>query len=226
MLDTDSPPAYALVRDHVLAPVRNPEHGFRLRFWNQVLRWTGWKIVGTYPTVDKYIMIIAPHTSNWDVPLGLIVGWAGKILLEGWPYGFMIKDVWFKGPLGPIMRGLGGLPIDRSRPHEVVGQMAEALEQHDRFLLAITPEGTRKRTKFWKSGFYFIAQKAEVPIVPISLDYGRKEVGVGDAITVTGDMERDMALFRAFFADVTPRYPDNFGPIRFRERDTRNRPSG
>lgn len=206
---------YALDRDHVIAPARRPGYGLLQRFWNQALGWMGWKVVGTWPESNKFIMIVAPHTSNWEMPVGLVAGFACGILVD-WPYGFMMKDVWFKRPLGSFMRKLGGLPIDRSNPHDVVDQMAAAFRQRERFMLAITPEGTRRRTEYWKSGFYFIALAADVPVVPVSIDYGHKEVGLGKAIRMTGDKDKDLDLFRHFFRDVTARSPDRFGPVRFR----------
>jgi 1-acyl-sn-glycerol-3-phosphate acyltransferase len=216
MIDPGVRASYTLNRSHVIAPVRQRGDGIRRRFWTRVLRWTGWKLVGDPPEASRFIMIVAPHTSNWEMPIGLIVGFASGILGD-WPYGFMMKDIWFKGPLGRFMRGLGGLPIDRSRPREVVPQMAQVFAQRKRFILAITPEGTRRRTEFWKSGFYHIALAAEVPVVPVSFDYRHKEVGLGKAVAMTGDKERDLAVFREFFRDVAPRNPDRFGPVRFRE---------
>lgn len=216
MPDSHAHAKYTLHRAHVIAPARDPAYGAGQRIWNRVLRCTGWKLVGHRPTADKFIMIIAPHTSNWEMPLGLIVGFASGILLS-WPYGFMMKEIWFRGPLGAFMRRLGGLPIDRSRPNEVVSRMADVLTRRERFILAITPEGTRRRTEAWKSGFYHIALAAAAPVVPVSFDYGRKEVGLGKALAMTGDKEKDVAALREFFEDVTPRFPDRFGPVRFRD---------
>ncbi len=207
---------YLLDRDHVIAPARSPEYNLAQRFWNRAIGWVGWKVVGTWPTPDKFIMVVAPHTSNWDVPVGLLAGFSSGILGR-WPYGFMMKDIWFKKPLGPFMRKLGGLPIDRSNPNDVVDQMAAVFSQRENFILAITPEGTRRKTEHWKSGFYFIAQAAVVPVVPVSFDYGRKEVGLGEAIYMTGDKDKDIAAFQDFFRGVTARQPDRFGPVRFRE---------
>jgi 1-acyl-sn-glycerol-3-phosphate acyltransferase len=159
---------------------------------------------------------VAPHTSNWDLPIGLCAGFSSGILLA-WPYGFMMKDVMFRGPLGPISRWLGGLAIDRRTPHAAVQQMATVFAERERFILAVTPEGTRSYRDHWKSGFYYIALEAKVPIVPVAFDYGLKEVGLGEPMTLSGDREADAEIFRRFYQDVTPKHPDKFGPIKFRD---------
>ena len=202
-------------RENVMAPTRTIRYGLVQRVFNWIIRVIGWKVVGTWPPVRKFVFMVAPHTSNWDMPIGLIAGFSSGILLH-WPYGFMMKDVMFRGPLGPIMRGLGGLSIDRQSPHDVVQQMADVFASRDDLVLAVTPEGTRSRREHWRSGFYYIALKAGVPIVPVAFDYRLKEVGLGDPIVLTGDRETDSEVFRAFYADVTPKRPENFGPIRFK----------
>ena len=176
----------------------------------------GWRVVGAMPRAPKLVVIVAPHTSNWDFPIGLACGY-GSSLLSAWPYGFLAKDSLFRGPLGPVLRALGGIPIDRSAPGAVVDQMAAVFAGRERFLLAVTPEGTRKRMPFWKSGFYHIARAARVPIMPVAFDYGRRECRFGEIIVPTGDVETDLEVLRAFYAGVTPRHPANAGEIRFRE---------
>ena len=216
MSDPNPAMEYVLDRGHVIAPARRPEYGLQQRFWNRLLGRIGWKVVGTWPTPSKFVMIVAPHTSNWDMPLGLLAGFASGIL-HRWPYGFMMKDDRFKKPFGSFMRKLGGLPIDRRNPNDVVDQMRAAFAQRESFILAIAPEGARRKTEYWKSGFYFIALAAAVPVVPISFDYGRKEIGLGEAIHMTGDRDKDIGVLREFFRDVTPRYPNRFGFVRFRD---------
>lgn len=208
-------PDLGINRDHVLAPAREFPYGIVQRFASVLLRWIGWKVVGNWPAARKFVFIVAPHTSNWDMPIGLCAGFASGIL-KRWPYGFMMKDVMFRGPLGPIMRRLGGLAIDRSSPHDVVQQMVSVFDAREDFVLAITPEGTRSLRPYWKSGFYHIAVGAGVPIVPVAFDYARQEVGLGEPLYPTGDPEADLAVLRRFFQDVTPRRPQNFGPIAFR----------
>ncbi|NNG17027.1 MAG: glycerol acyltransferase, partial [Gemmatimonadales bacterium] len=130
---------------------------------------------------------------------------------------FMMKDVVFRWPVAGLMRRIGGLPIDRSRPHDIVPHMAAVFHGRDRFLLAITPEGTRKRTGYWKSGFYHIAQAAGVPIIPVSFDYTRRECRVGDPLIPTGDLDRDLIAIRMFYEGATAKCPERAGEIRFRE---------
>lgn len=202
-------------RDNVMAPTKMIRYGMVQRVFNWVIRLIGWKVVGTWPPVRKFVFMVAPHTSNWDMPIGLIAGFSSGILLH-WPYGFMMKDAMFRGPLGPIMRWLGGLSIDRSSPNDVVQQMAAVFAQRDDLILAVTPEGTRSRREYWKSGFYYIAVAAGVPIVPVAFDYRHKEVGLGAPITLSGNREADCEIFRRFLQGVSPKRPENFGPIRFR----------
>ncbi len=202
-------------RDNVMAPTTTIRYGVVQRVFNWIIRLIGWKVVGTWPPVRKCVFMVAPHTSNWDMLIGLVAGFSSGILLH-WPYGFMMKDVMFRGPLGPIMRGLGGLAIDRSSSQDAVQQMAGIFAEREDLILAVTPEGTRSRREYWRSGFYYISLAAKVPIVPVAFDYGRKEVGLGDPITLTGDREADSEVFRAFYRDVTPKRPEKFGPIRFR----------
>jgi 1-acyl-sn-glycerol-3-phosphate acyltransferase len=210
-----TPHEITINRGTVLAPATEFPYGWIQRWSTTLLRWIGWKVVGDLPSARKSVFIVAPHTSNWDMPIGLCAGYASGILRR-WPYGFMMKDVMFRGPLGPLMRWIGGLAIDRSSPHDVVQQMVHVFEARDDFVLAITPEGTRSRRPHWKSGFYHIALGAGVPIVPVAFDYRRKEVGLGTPMTPTGDPDADLGTLRRFFQDVTPKRPENFGPIRFR----------
>jgi 1-acyl-sn-glycerol-3-phosphate acyltransferase len=197
-----------------LAP--KPPHGLVERIANALLELIRWRVVGTEPQIPKFVAIVAPHTSNWELPIGLICGFATGILRR-WPYGFMMKDVVFHWPVAGLMRRIGGLPIDRSRPHDIVPQMAAVFQERDRFLLAITPEGTRKRTGYWKSGFYHIAQAAGVPIVPVSFDYAKRECHVGDPLVPTGDLDRDLIVIRRFFQGATAKRPERMGEIRFRD---------
>jgi hypothetical protein len=217
MNDSAGHPAVPVIdRDTVLAPTADIRFGMVQRGSNWLIRLIGWKVVGTWPPVKQFVFMVAPHTSNWDFPIGLCAGFSSGILLA-WPYGFMMKDVMFRGPLGPIMRKLGGLSINRSSPHDVVHQMAQVFDEREEFILAVTPEGTRSLRPHWKSGFYYIALEANVPVVPVAFDYRLKEVGLGEPITLSGDREVDAEVFRQFYQGVTPKRPENFGPIKFRD---------
>lgn len=175
----------------------------------RLLRWDG---VYHKPDTEKFIIIVAPHTSNFDFFIGFIFSRA-----FGMPSpNFLAKDSAFRGILGPIMRGIGGIPVNRRERTNFVDQVAAAFNARKRMILAITPEGTRSKVEYWKSGFYHIALKANVPIVMAKIDYARKFITCGDMVVATGDMEADMDKIRAFYADSTGRHPERQGEIRFR----------
>jgi len=178
------------------------------------LRLVGWEFETPPPTPKKYVCLAVPHTSNWD---GLLLVGLAEAL--GIPMSFMIKREWVQGPMGPILRRLGAIAIDRSGANNVVDQMVDELNRRDELALVIPPEGTRKRADHWRSGFYHIARGARVPVVPGYLDFARKRAGFGDPIMLTGDVKADMDKIRAFYADVRPTAydPSSFGPIALRE---------
>ncbi|WP_062786254.1 lysophospholipid acyltransferase family protein [Aquitalea pelogenes] len=168
-----------------------------------LLRLRGWRIAGQFPDLPKYVLIAAPHTSNWDFPLTLGVCFALRAKLY-----WMGKHTLFWGPMGPIMRWLGGIPVRRSRSNSLVQQMVEVYQRSDKLVVAIPPEGTRQRVKEWKTGFYHIACGAQVPVVLAYMDYARKECGFGPVFHPCGDIEADMPRIRAFYQDKTGKYPD------------------
>jgi 1-acyl-sn-glycerol-3-phosphate acyltransferase len=171
-------------------------------------RLSGWRTEGTPPTPRRFVLIAAPHTSNWDAVILLLAARIFDIHLE-----WFVKDAWFKGPMGPIMRALGGVPIDRSASHGVVEQAIERFARGDELMLAVPPEGTRGKSPHWKTGFYHIARGANVPIVLGYLDYGRKVAGLGPAFTPTGDLQADFQVFADFYANVQAKYPEKKGPV-------------
>lgn len=185
----------------------------------RLLEASGWKLEGTVPKVDRCVALGVPHTSNWDGVLMLALAASAGIDMA-----FMIKDDWLRGPMGPIMRKLGAIGIDRSRANNVVQAMIDELRSRDRLWLVIPPEGTRKRASHWKSGFYHIALGADVPVVPGYLDYRRKRMGLGAPIHLTGDVGADMDRIRAYYAEVAPtaQSPSDFGPIRLRDEPVTN----
>jgi 1-acyl-sn-glycerol-3-phosphate acyltransferase len=186
----------------------------RARIATTSLHLAGWEFEGEPPAIPKYVALAVPHTSNWD---GLLL----VTLLQsvGLDMQWMIKDDWVKGPMGPVLRKVGAIGIDRAHAKNVVQQMIAEFDRRDHFVLGIPPEGTRGRAPHWKSGFYHIALGAKVPVVPGYLDYGRKRAGLGAPITMTGDVRADMDRLRAFYADMRPTAlrPGDFGPIRLRE---------
>lgn len=182
------------------------------RFARWLLQLAGWQIDGTRPTFDRYVLIAAPHTSNWDFPLMLAFAAAFDIKVT-----WMAKHSLFFPPMGWVMRALGGMPVFRHENRNVVDTMVDVFDEVNRLVLVVPTEGTRERTEYWKSGFYHIARQADVPIVPSFLDFGRKRGGFGPALVVSDDVGRDMAYFRAFYAGMAGKFPAKVGPIRLRE---------
>lgn len=167
------------------------------------LRCIGWRTEGDRPDIPKYVMIAAPHTSNWDFAIALAMVFIYRVNIQ-----IMMKDTWFFWPLGPVLLWLGVMPIDRDRPGGVVSQCIEDFRRSDEKLLMVPPSGTRSKVRYWKTGFYRIAAGAGVPIVMGFLDYGRKRGGIGPTFIPTGDMESDMAVIRAFYKGITAKHPD------------------
>ena len=157
----------------------------------------GWRVTGEIPNVPKLVLIAAPHTSNWD----FIVAIAAKLAL-GIEVRFLGKDSLFVGPLGWVMRALGGRPVDRAHSHDVVKEMVGEFARADRLMLGLAPEGTRKRVERWRTGFYHIAHGAGVPIVPVALNFGLREVQIMKPFATTGDVDRDMAALQQYFVGV------------------------
>jgi 1-acyl-sn-glycerol-3-phosphate acyltransferase len=178
------------------------------------LRVTGWKPEAAPPDKKRFVLIAAPHTSNWDLFYLLAFAEVFDVHIS-----FMMKHTVFRGPLGPLFRSLGGIPIHRHKRGDLVKQMVEAFRQHDDFVLVVPAEGTRSRVEHWKSGFYHIAREAGVPIVLSYLDYARKRGGFGPAVLPSGDVRDDMDAIRDFYADKTGRHPELFAEPRLREED-------
>ncbi len=165
----------------------------------------GWKTNVTVPNYDKCVICAAPHTSNWDLFIGkLFYGAMGRKAC------FMMKKEWFFFPLGLIFKSIGGIPVNRGRKSSLVDQMAERFANSKRFQLAITPEGTRKANPEWKKGFYFIALKAQVPIVLIGVDYRTKNITATKAIMPSGDLEKEMREVKLYYKDFEGKNPKNF----------------
>jgi len=178
------------------------------------LRLNGWRLAGEVPEPRKFVLILAPHTSNWDVPFMLALAWVYGIHIE-----WMVKESLFRPPLGWLLRKLGGIPIDRRAAHGVVGQMVDAFHEHDTLILGVPPEGTRRRSTHWKTGFYEIARGAGVPIVMGFLDFGNRVGGMGPVLHPTDDVGADMDRIRAFYVDKTGKRPESFTPPRLRIED-------
>jgi len=159
-----------------------------------------WRFAGTFPDLPKAVLVVAPHTSNWDfivgalamLALGLRISWLGKHTLFRWP-------------LGTLMRRLGGLPVRRDQGAGTVGQAVTLFDRHDRLLVALAPEGTRRAVARWRGGFSRIAAGAGVPAIPIAFDWARREVRIGTPVGLSGDPAADERTLRPWFADVVPR---------------------
>jgi 1-acyl-sn-glycerol-3-phosphate acyltransferase len=165
----------------------------------------GWRIEGKLPDTPKFVLIAAPHTSNWDLPVMLSLAFAFRTGLF-----WMGKDTLFRRPFGAIMRWLGGIPIDRSKSHNVVEQSAEHFRKAESLVMVVPPEGTRQKARYWKTGFYRIAESAGVPIALGFLDYRRKVGGFGPTVVPTGGIEADMETIQAFYANITGKHSDQF----------------
>lgn len=174
-----------------------------------VLKLAGWHIVGTPPPYDKYVLVGAPHTSNWDFALFILIGGYFGIRPS-----FTAKDSLFRpAPMGWFMRAIGGVAIDRSKSNNLVTQAVEAFRTHDEFILLVTPEGTRKWSPRWKTGFYHIAMGAGVPIGLSYVDYEKKIGGFGPILMPTGDVEQDLDAVQEFYADKKGKFPEQAGPV-------------
>jgi 1-acyl-sn-glycerol-3-phosphate acyltransferase len=150
------------------------------------------------------VIIAAFHTSNWDFPFGLFIAFALGIKIY-----WVGKDSLFRRPFGPLMRWLGGIPVNRSGSHNMVSRTIQAFQEHEGLYIAIAPEGTRGKASSWKTGFYHIALGAHVPIAMAFLDYRHKAGGMGPLVFPTGNIETDMMKIRDFYAGVTAKYPQD-----------------
>jgi 1-acyl-sn-glycerol-3-phosphate acyltransferase len=168
-----------------------------------VLKTIGWQVVGNFPDIPKFVLVGAPHTSNWDFLLAMLLMYA-----SGVRFNWIGKASLFRPPYGGFFRRLGGVPVWRERRNNFVSQIVEAFERSKRLIIAIAPEGTRSKIPYWKTGFYYMALGAKVPLVLGFIDYGRRQVGVGPLFKPSGDIRADFACLRDFYADKTGLYPE------------------
>ncbi|MDH3265579.1 MAG: 1-acyl-sn-glycerol-3-phosphate acyltransferase [Gammaproteobacteria bacterium] len=168
----------------------------------------GWTAVGTVPKLHKAVLIAAPHTSNWDgfwaivykIHVGLDLRW-------------FVKDSMFWFPMGALLRSFGAIPLDRKRAKSAVSEAIAAFDENEYFYFGLAPEGTRGLTNGWKSGFYRIAEGANVPVVIGFLDYGKRRLGIGPAVTLTGDKQADLGILQSFYSSISGRWPDKASPV-------------
>jgi 1-acyl-sn-glycerol-3-phosphate acyltransferase len=176
----------------------------RLFAWFFTLK--GWKIKGSIPPeIKKCVIIAAPHTSNWDFVFSL-----GALKILGYKVNYMVKKELFFFPFSYLLKKTGGISVDRKKSNNVVDEMVDKINGSEKMFLMLSAEGTRKRVDKWKSGFYYVAQKAKVPICTGFLDYAKKEAGFGPVITITGNIEQDLEKIKDFYSTITPQIPANF----------------
>ncbi|NOY69896.1 MAG: glycerol acyltransferase [Deltaproteobacteria bacterium] len=168
-----------------------------------LMKMLGWRTEGDPPDFPKYVLIAAPHTSNWDFFYTMLLAFIYRLNVY-----FMAKKELFRWPFGYGSKWLGMIPIDRSKAGNVVAQTIQAFEENERLIMVVPPSGTRKKVMAWKTGFYHIANGAKVPIVMGFVDYRRKTGGFGPSIMPTGDIDADMAVIKDFYKNVTGKNPE------------------
>ncbi|WP_298440863.1 lysophospholipid acyltransferase family protein [uncultured Ferrimonas sp.] len=167
-----------------------------------LLQLAGWRIEGQLPALPKFVVIAGPHTSNWDFILGILA--KGQLRI---PARFIGKHQLFKPPFGWLFRALGGRPVVRTQANNLVETIAALFQQEPRFVMALSPEGTRAPVARWKTGFYHIAILAKVPIVPVAFDFRQRRIVIGDALYPGDSKAADMAQLLAFFRQFQGRFP-------------------
>ncbi|MBU1618820.1 MAG: 1-acyl-sn-glycerol-3-phosphate acyltransferase [Gammaproteobacteria bacterium] len=184
-------------------PRRHSNLGQKLGLWLLKLL-GGWSIQGELPAHKKMVIAVAPHTSNQDFFVGIAAALALDLKIR-----FLGKHSIFVWPFKGLLLSLGGIAVDRSHPHGVVGQVVAEFEQSDSLLLGLSPEGSRKKVEHWRSGFWFIARQARVPVCLVGLDYRHKQLVFGPSFTTGENFADDLQQMRMFFQQMTAKYPEN-----------------
>lgn len=179
-----------------------------------ILRLTGWRTHVIPPPTSRYVVIGAPHTSNWDFIIALLL-----MAAEAIPIRIIGKDSLFRGPVGILMRSIGAIPVSRRERTNLVDQVATKFDEYDELIIGISPEGTRNRTSHWRTGFYYIALKADVPIVMGYFDYENKICGIGPSIKPTGDIRADFLIIREFYSRIVGKHPQKQGEISYMQNE-------
>lgn len=182
-----------------------PRLGNRFSQWLGcfVLKQLGWSFEGEFPKHKKMVLAVAPHTSNWDFVVGLAVAFSLRLKIS-----FFGKHSIFIPPFDRLLRRWGGIPIERSKAHGVVGQITDTMISADKMILCLSPEGTRSRVERWKTGFLHIAHKAKVPLFLVGFDYHKKKIIFGSCQNVGEDTEAELQNVYAFYANVQAKFPD------------------
>ncbi len=174
-----------------------------------VLRMFGWMVENDLPLKEKYVLVGAPHTSNWDFPIGIL-----GMLAMGLRFRWVGKHTIFRGPTGLMLKAIGGIPVDRRIRSSFIKRMVALFNAKENMILAIAPEGSRSKTLYWKTGFYYIALDATVPIRLGYLDYREKKIGIGYSLFPSGNIENDMEIIRKFYEGKTGKHREKQGEIR------------
>jgi len=185
--------------------------GFSARCARKTLRLIGWRVVGRLPALPRCLVVFAPHTSKRDLPLMLLTKVALGARVE-----YLAKHTLFRGPFARLFRWTGAIAVDRREPHHLVNTIREMFAERGALWLALAPEGTRSKTDHWKSGFYYIALEAKLPVLLAFLDSRTKTCGVGPVLVLSGEVTRDLEQLRAFYADKRGIRPELASDIRFR----------
>lgn len=186
--------------------------GFSATLARWMIRNAGWRVEGAPPAFPRAVLIGAPHTSNWDLLPALLVSAVFDLHMR-----WLGKSSLFRPPIGFLMRMTGGIAVERDKKSGAVDWLVQRILSEERFVLCIAPEGTRSLRPHWKSGFYQIAREADLPVILGYADYSRKVFGFGPTIHLTGDIEADMAIIAAFYADKRGRHPELESPVRLAE---------
>lgn len=186
--------------------IKRRNNRFARFFGSFVLKLISWKIKGVFPKEKKMVLIVAPHTSNWDFVVCMLTYFALDIEIK-----WFGKHSIFKGPVGKLFRKWGGIPIERSKKHDVVSQAVDEFNQNESFILALSPEGTRSYIKKWKTGFYHIAKGAKVPILCVALNFKEKEIQVGPTIHLK-EIKEDLTLIQSYFKKEMAKDEKKYNP--------------
>ncbi len=176
----------------------------RLAKWLFESVW-GWRVVGPIPTIPKYLIVVAPHTSNWDFLIGVLF----RRYTEGFNPKYLAKKELFTLPIGYLFRALGGYPVERSKNTNFVDSLVEVYNREDKFVTTITPEGTRSYSKKWKTGFYYVAKKANIPLVRVAFDYGTMNVIFSDPYYISKGVEDTVDEFKQYFSQFKGKNPED-----------------
>lgn len=179
-----------------------------------LLRLQRWQIVGQFPDLPKYVVVGAPHTTNWDFFYSLLLKGATGVDLH-----WVGKDSLFRWPLGSLMKWLGGIPVNRRSRNNFVDQMVALFQRSDHLALAIAPEGTRRKAHYWKTGFYRMAEGANIPIVLIAINYDSRALEIGPLLFPSGDIEKDFEIIRKFYAGKRGKYPAKQSEVQLRSEN-------